>query len=426
MMLALLATLLSPAGPRDFAVELWDGRVLPVEVGDTPKFTVIVRDPRVVWRALSRPNTATLGEAYVRGDLEIRGDLARVLEVADRVVNGDPSVLRRLVHAWSVRPVLRRAAARVVHDRDDRERVRRAVRFHYDLPDAFFASWLDSRRVYSCAYFESPTDSLDRAQEQKLEHVCNKLMLAPDHQFLDVGCGWGALLVHAARRGAIATGITLSAKQAEHTERLVARAGLSAKRCRVLCVDYRDLARSGVRYDRIASVGMIEHVPRGTQPAYFDTLFGMLRPGGLLLNHGITSTPTRPLRGGNVFLRRHVFPEHEIVPVTTSLAFAERSGFEVRDVESLREHYARTLRLWFERLHANEAEASALVGPATFRAFAVYLAGMAYHFERGNLQIHQALLAKPANGDAGMPLTRAHLYRGRGAQPSWGFPRTTT
>jgi cyclopropane-fatty-acyl-phospholipid synthase len=178
----------------------------------------------------------------------------------------------------------------------------------------------------------------------------------------------------------------------------------------VRVVDFRDLG-AGETFDRITSVGMIEHVREPQQPAYFARLYGALRPGGLLLNHGITCTPTRPLRGGNVFLQRHVFPDHQIVPVSRSLSIAEEAGFEIRDVEQLREHYRATLIAWFERLRAAGPEATAAVGPETRRAFEVYLVGMAYHFARGNLQIHQALLAKPAHGDAGLPLTRAHLYR---------------
>jgi cyclopropane-fatty-acyl-phospholipid synthase len=262
--------------------------------------------------------------------------------------------------------------------------------------------------VYSCAYYAEPGGPLDRAQEDKLELVCKKLRLRPGDRFLDVGCGWGALALHAARHhGVDATGITLGAGQAAEAGRRVAAAGLEG-RCRVRVADFRDLPANG-QFDRIASIGMIEHVREPLQPAYFARLHGLLRPGGLALNHGITCTPSRPLRGGNVFLQRYIFPDHQLVPVSTSLRIAEEAGFEVRDVEQLREHYALTLMAWFDRLRGADAEVRRVVGEPTVRAFEVYLVGMAHHFRMGNLQIHQSLLARPAQGDAELPLRRDHL-----------------
>lgn len=395
MILDVLAALLRGGGPRGYAVQLWDGRVLPPEAGRVPEFTVVVRTPAVFLRLLSRPNVATLGEAYMRGDIEVRGALEASFAVADRLLDGW-STLRRLAGAWPRR-------------HGTKQRMRGAVNFHYDLPQAFFRAWLDPRMVYSCAYFRQRHDSLDAAQEQKLEHVCNKLLLRPGQRFLDVGCGWGALILHAAERhGVDATGITLSSQQAAVAEERIARAGLSG-RCRVRVADYRDLPQAE-RFDRIASVGMIEHVPLTLQKSYFATIHRLLGAGGLALSHGITRTATKPLGGGNAFLRRHVFPGHEIVPLTSSLAMAEGAGFEIRDVENLREHYDITLTRWFERLEASKTELERLVEPEVVRAFELYLVGMAHHFRRGNLQIHQTLLAKPAAGEAGLPLTRRHLH----------------
>jgi cyclopropane-fatty-acyl-phospholipid synthase len=428
----ILQALLRPVGPREFAIELWDGRVLPPDPGRQARFTASLRDPAVIRRLALRPSMVTLGEAYAQGELDIYGDLLAAYGIADRLVNADPSLVRSALHAWATRPsttaLLRRGngavgrlrAASLRGDDGSKRRAREAVNFHYDLPFEFFRIWLDPRMIYSCAYFATPGDTLDTAQEAKLDHVCKKLLLRPGQRFLDVGCGWGALSIHAARRyGVDATAITLSAGQAAEATRRIEAEGLGG-RCRVLVADFRDLP-AGERLDRIASVGMIEHVREPLQSVYFTRLFERLRPGGLALNHGITCTPSRPLRGGNVFLQRYLFPDHQLVPVSTSLRFAERAGFEVRDVEQLREHYARTLVAWFERLRGAEAEARALVGVAMVRAFEVYFIGMAHHFRQGNLQIHQSLLARPAKGDAGLPLTRAHLYcESAGEDPAHG------
>jgi cyclopropane-fatty-acyl-phospholipid synthase len=405
----LLEILLRAAGPREYSIVLWDGRELGPEPGCSSHFTLRIREPGLLGRLALRPSMATLGEAYVRGDVALEGDMLAAFSWADRLINADPTPLRRLVHAWSMRPTLSRAGARLHAAPGSKARTQAAVRFHYDMPRSFFQTWLDEQMVYSCAYYQTPDDELETAQRQKLDHICNKLMLQPGHRFLDVGSGWGALLIHAARRGADATGITLSPAQAGEATARIAAAGLS-DRCRVRVADFADLP-ADERFDRIASVGMIEHVRERQQSAYFARLYRALRPAGLLLNHGITCTPSRPLRGGNVFLQRHVFPDHQLVPVSRTLALAEQAGFEIRDVEQLREHYQITLMAWFHRLRAAGPEVAATVGLETLRTFELYLLGMAYHFGRGNLQIHQALLAKPARGDAGLPLTRAHLYR---------------
>jgi cyclopropane-fatty-acyl-phospholipid synthase len=427
--LSIFESLLRTAGPRCYRVQLWDGSALEPEEGEEQRFSVHVKSAALFARLLMRPSMATLGDAYVNGEVELRGDLLAAFEVADRLVNADPTLLRSLVHAWSVRPSLRDLLRVGAHSEEDggirrarietsdlKARARDAVNFHYDLPFEFFRAWLDPKMIYSCAYFTASDDELDAAQVQKLDHICKKLRLHPGDRLLDVGCGWGALVMRAASRwGADATGITLSEKQAAEANRRIAAAGLT-DRCRVRVCDYRDLPASP-QFDCIASVGMIEHVREPFQARYFEGLHRLLRPRGLLLNHGITCTPSRPLRGGNVFLQRYVFPDHQLVPVSASLTFAESAGFEVRDVESLREHYALTLLRWFERLRASGSEARDAVGAATVRAFEVYLVGMAYHFQRGNLQIHQALLARPARGDAGLPLTRAHLYAHRDPEP---------
>jgi len=262
------------------------------------------------------------------------------------------------------------------------------VRFHYNVGNAFYALWLDARMVYSCAYFAHGDDDLDRAQESKLDLICRKLRLRPGDRLLDIGCGWGGLIMHAAKRyGVFALGITLSDAQAELARERIAEAGLS-DRCQVELRDYRALPREG-QFDKISSVGMVEHVGRKKLDEYFVSAYGALRPGGLFLNHGIVSiAASRPesLRSRaeariwkrGEFIDRYVFPDGELLPAATVIASAERSGFELRDVESLREHYTLTLRHWVRRLEEHHDEAAALVGEETYRVWRLYMSASAY------------------------------------------------
>jgi cyclopropane-fatty-acyl-phospholipid synthase len=287
----------------------------------------------------------------------------------------------------------------------------------------FYALWLDRGMTYSCAYFEDPAGDLDTAQEAKLDLVCRKLRLRPGERLLDIGCGWGSLVLHTATHyGVDALGITLSEPQASLARARIAGAGLD-DRCRVEVRDYRELAR-GATFDKVASIGMVEHVGRSRLGTYFAVAHRLLAPGGLFLNHGIVHRPESG-RGGPVaparqwlqrdrgFIDRHVFPDGELLPAGEVISRAEEAGFEVRDVEALREHYARTLRHWVRRLEARHDEAVALVGEGTYRTWRLYMAGSAEGFASGRLNVMQTLLARPdAAGHVNLPLTRADLYAG--------------
>jgi cyclopropane-fatty-acyl-phospholipid synthase len=277
--------------------------------------------------------------------------------------------------------------------------------------------------VYSCGYFERDDADLDTAQRAKLDHVCRKLRLRPGERLLDIGCGWGALVIHAAQHyGAEAVGITLSERQATLARQRIADAGL-AHRCRVEVRDYRDLADEGV-FDKVASIGMVEHVGFRRLPDYCRAAFRVVKPGGLFLNHGIVSLAGARARGlaqrlaarlwrRNVFINRYVFPDGILIPAAPVIEAAEQVGFETRDVESLREHYAMTLRHWVRRLECHEREAVRLVGEFTYRVWRLYMAGSAYGFRTGRMGVLQTLFAKPdAGGSTGLPLTRADLYVG--------------
>jgi cyclopropane-fatty-acyl-phospholipid synthase len=300
-----------------------------------------------------------------------------------------------------------------------------AVRFHYDVGNNFYKLWLDRRMVYSCAYFQSPDDSLDVAQEAKLDLICRKLRLKPGERLLDIGCGWGGLIMYAAERyGVDATGITLSENQATFARERIEDAGL-ADRCRVATRDYRALTESD-GYDKIASVGMVEHVGLSHLPVYFASAFRALKAGGLFLNHGIVSTrEARPksikekifakLWKADSFIDTYVFPDGKLTGAADVIAAAEASGFEVRDVESLREHYAMTLRHWVRSLDEKSRDAIALVGNHTYRVWRLYMSGSANAFATAGINVIQTLLAKPdAAGRSNLPLTRDDIYNGPG------------
>lgn len=288
-------------------------------------------------------------------------------------------------------------------------RDRDAVAYHYDISNEFYALWLDRRLVYSCGYFTDPADDLDAAQERKLDYTCRKLRLTPGERLLDIGCGWGGLLLYAATRyGAEGVGITLSRPQADLANERIREAG-QGDRCRVLVCDYREMDGAGA-FDKIASVGMVEHVGESRLPEYFRRAFRLLRPGGVFLNHGIAANPAYPAPPGPSFSDHYVFPDGELPPLGVTLRAAEDQGFEVRDVENLREHYILTLGHWRRRLEERCAEARRIAGEAIYRTWRLYLAGAAHTFSVGKNNVYQALLSRHDRGRTGLPLTRADWY----------------
>jgi len=285
-----------------------------------------------------------------------------------------------------------------------------AIQFHYDVSNEFYALFLDRRMVYTCAYYRTPDGDLDQAQEDKLELVCRKLRLAPGETLLDIGCGWGSLVRWAAERhGVHARGVTLSKAQAEYAQASLRRAGLE-DRARVDHLDYRDLPPD-LRFDKIAAVGVIEHLGIANYPAYFARVHELLRPGGLFLNHGITHEKHWRRSSQTTFLERYVFPNAEMDNVSHTLDVLERARFEILDVECLRAHYARTTRQWVERLQANADCARALAGERVYRTWIAYLAASTVGFTQGNLGLYQTVAARPdpAVREA-VPTTREAIY----------------
>jgi cyclopropane-fatty-acyl-phospholipid synthase len=405
----------------DFAVRLWDGTTWKASSHRRPRCTLVLNHSGALRRMFWPPNHVTLGEAYLHGDFDIEGDLEGGVALADCLTNlrwkisekfrfgryllSLPASPREMA-GYGGKPVKLRGL------RHSRKRDAQAVNYHYDVSSDFYKAWLDKRMVYSCAFFHTPDDSLEDAQERKLDYICRKLRLQRGERLLDIGCGWGALILHAVSRyGVEAVGITLSRHQADIANELIREAGL-ADRCHVEVCDYRDVEEP-YGFDKIASVGMFEHVGEARLPGYFQEVWRLLRPGGVFLNHGIAVSLANPLPGGPSFIDRYVFPDGELLPVTDSLRIAEMTGFEIRDLENLREHYILTLRSWIQRLEACKAEALRFVDNATYRIWLLYMAGSAYYFQTGRLNVFQALLAKPDGGNSKLPLTRNDWYEGQ-------------
>ena len=375
-------------------VVLWDGR--EVDLDDDPRVTIRLNDASTA-SALRKPTLFALAKAYIEGDADIEGDVREAIQGAEAISRATGSRGGRV-------------ASGLRHSRrDDRD----AIHHHYDVSNEFYALWLDPRMVYSCAYFRDEADSLQTAQRQKLDHICRKLRLAPGERLLDIGCGWGALVIHAVREyGVDATGITLSENQHRLALERIREAGLQ-DRCRVLLMDYRDLPGEGT-YDKVASVGMFEHVGLANLPVYFGTVRRVLKERGLFLNHGITSSDVGNREvgmGAGEFIDRYVFPKGELPHLHRAILDMSAQHFEVHDVESLRPHYAKTLALWSAAFERNFAAAAKLADERTARIWRLYLAGCAHAFEQGWISIYQVLATRRVGaGPTGLPLTREWMY----------------
>jgi cyclopropane-fatty-acyl-phospholipid synthase len=397
---------------RDFDVELWDGT--RIAASHERRFSMQILAPFALRAALSPPLDLNPGRAFVERWIDMAGDLESAVDAFERAARSLPKTALLAIAAGLLRLPRPPAAdsegtARLVGLMHSRARDSAAIGFHYDQPLAFYATFLDPNLVYSCAYFEDEAMTLEQAQTAKIDYLLRKLRLRPGERLLDIGCGWGALVLRAAERfGADVLGITLSRSQYDVTRRRIAQRGVGATAAVELC-DYRDLR--GRTFDKIVSVGMFEHVGRSKLQAYFSSVFSVLRPGGLFVNHGIADQePGRPgVRGG--FIGRYVFPDGELVSISEGLLAAERAGFEVRDVENLREHYARTLRDWVANLERNAPAAIEAAGARAYRVWRLYMAGSAQGFRSGRLGLFQSLMARPnADGSAGVPETRRDLY----------------
>ncbi|WP_320781017.1 cyclopropane-fatty-acyl-phospholipid synthase family protein [Streptomyces sp. CRN 30] len=405
--------------PLPLRIRAWDGS----QAGPPDAPTLVVRNRRAVRRLLWKPGELGLARAWVAGDLDIEGDLYAALETLagllwERAEGGrgvtealrDPDVragVRELVRLAGppLPPAPPREEVRNRRHLHTRRSDKRAISHHYDVGNEFYEIVLGPSMVYSCAYWDAPDATLEAAQHDKLDLVCRKLALAPDQRLLDVGCGWGSLALHAARGyGVRVVGVTLSQEQAGLARKRVADEGLT-DRVEIRVQDYRDVTDGP--YDAVSSIGMAEHVGDRPYLEYARHLHDLLRPGGRLLNQQIARRPRRDEAAYHVdeFIDAYVFPDGELAPLGTTVTQLERAGFEVRDVESLREHYALTLRHWVANLEADRERAARLAGPGRARVWRLYMAACALSFERNRIGVNQTLAVRtPESGESRTPL----------------------
>lgn len=400
----------------NFIVRLWEGSTWQSASGPAT-FTLVLRHPGAL-RAMFGPFREALGDSYIFGDFDIEGDMLGFGELLRHfVLEGGRLGLwekLRLVRAFLKLPRQKqprdashsgRPASGTRSAAQDRE----AIQYTYDLPGELYQLFLDRNMQYTCGYFADPDEDLDAAQERKMDHICRKLRLKPGERFIDFGCGWGDLLVHAATRyGVEAVGVTLSAEQARWAERTIASAGLT-DRARVVLSDYREF-KDPAAFDKAASVGMTEHVGPRNLPAFYGKVHDCLRPGGAYLHHSITLRSHVPPPAWTPFMKKYVFPNAEIPTLLDVLSSSALAGFETRDVENLREHYVLTLAHWLRRLEINHEQVVKLAGEVRYRIFRMYMAGGAVGFRTGVYNLHQCLLVRPDEGRSGQPLTRADWY----------------
>ena len=372
------------------------GIALPLGDFDRPKVEIFVKQASAVPLLVS-PSLETLGEAYVEGKIDVQGKVGDILEMAHRMAEACAGAQGRLARA-------------VQSLRHSKKGDRDAIQYHYDLSNEFYQTWLGPAMVYSCAYFENGDETLEQAQQKKLDHILAKLRVQPGQSLLDIGCGWGALVIRAAQKyGARCVGVTLSRNQFELANERVRRAGLQHQ-VQVRLQDYRDL---NGQFDRIASVGMFEHVGLKHLAAYFAKMRELLAPDGWAMNHGITSSDANDGEaslGGGRFIDRYVFPQGEVPHISTVLKNMQIGGLEALDVESLRRHYARTMSCWSEGFERNADKLRAMVDEKRWRIWRIYLAGCQWAFENDEISLYQVLCRKSGRSAQEQPWSRRWMY----------------
>jgi cyclopropane-fatty-acyl-phospholipid synthase len=409
----------------DLVLRLWDGSETPLGPAARNDLAVAIRSPRMLTRLVRRPKLTTLIEGFASGEIGIEG--GTLLDLAARAEGGRRGLLKKIDKGLAARTLLPflfgtggstashafagpEDAARYGKGRDDKA----LMHFHYDLSNAFYALFLDPEMVYTCAYWPTAETTLAEAQTAKLDHVCRKLRLQPGERLLDVGCGWGGMVIHAATRyGVHATGVTLAEEQFAYATEKVKRLGLE-DRVTILLKDFREI--DVPPFDKVSSIGMYEAVGLDNREGYFKGVKERLRPRGAYLHHAIA----RPMKRNEREFRKkrpefdalvkYIFPGGELDHIGGTHDAMERNGFEIHDCEGLREHYGRTCRAWTERLHARREEAVQEVGHAKTEIWLLYLAGCALAFERGTVGIFQTLATRRARGPSGLPPTRADWY----------------
>lgn len=381
-------------------LSLWNG--FQHDLGEEPKVTVHLPTPESL-RYFVPPSLDNLAEGYVNGRFDVLGKVQDVVAVAARLARAD----------LSMQGPITRIMKAVTHTR---QRDAQAIERHYDISNEFYRHWLDKEMVYSCAYFPTGSGELDEGQIAKIDHILTKLMLAPGERLLDIGCGWGALAIRAAKKfNAHVVGVTLSREQYEWASERVRQENL-CEQIEIRLQDYRDINARDGGFDKITSVGMFEHVGIKHLADYFSKMHGLLKAGGMVLNHGITSTDpgsgATPL-GASRFIDKYVFPGGELPHISLALKEMQVGGLEVLDVECLRRHYERTLKLWSQNYESHASRIRALVDETTFRAWRIYLAGCAHAFAENWISLYQVLACKSGSDEKlnPTPWSRAFMYQ---------------
>jgi len=392
------------------AIRLWDERVL--NDGPHTSCAVVFRRPGALRELLLKRDMVKLAEAYLSGAIDIEGKLEALFDLAPRLQKLKLPLRKQLLTLIRVlrlpSGVESGAARQKRASRSAHHNSRASISHHYDVSNDFYKLWLDPQMIYSCAYFKDEQQSLAEAQNDKLEHICRKLRLQPGQRLLDIGCGWGALICWAAKHyGVVSHGITLSQQQFDYAQQHIREQGLQ-DRVTVELRDYRDMP-TDVQYDRIVSVGMFEHVGVKNFPLYFGMVKSLLKAGGLFLNHGITNDNGWQKTDLTRFINNYVFPDGELARMSDVSLAMEQAGFEVLDVESLRRHYAMTLRHWVKALEQNREAAIAESSDATYRLWRLYMAGSAYYFDQGGISVYQ-LLVGHTHQSLSLPLRREDIY----------------
>ncbi|MGZ5199483.1 MAG: class I SAM-dependent methyltransferase [Telluria sp.] len=376
-------------------VELWNGQTFDL-ASDPPRVTLKVGSPAAM-RYLMVPSLYNLGRAYVEGAIDITGRVVDIINIGNELAASSEKVPGRLSRAFNL------------VSNHTKEKDAEAIRYHYDVSNEFYQTFLDPNMVYSCAYFETGQEDLATAQVKKIDHILNKIGLQRGHTLLDIGCGWGALVIRAAQRGARCIGVTLSENQAALARERVQQLGLQDQ-VEIRLQDYRDVDG---QFDRITSVGMFEHVGVDNLPDYFERINKLLAPNGVVMNHGITTTDidsrSSPYGGGE-FIDKYVFPHGELAHLSTVIKTMQQGGLEVRDVENLRRHYARTCATWSENFENNSEHIKTLTDQKHYRIWRLYLAGCAYAFEHDWISLYQIVCGKAGENPAQIPWSRNYMY----------------
>ena len=414
--LRIIRTIVETLRPQ-FNVELWDGSVIGTFNGPTLQ----IKDPSIVRQMVLKPNYDSLIDVWTSGRVDIKN--GTIFDLAELRTDGSLKQRIKALPKWQLLkdvPALLLAGKQKEDERIDgispfvSGSDKEAITHHYDVSNAFYNLFLDERMVYTCGYFTDWSNSLDQAQADKLELICRKLRLQPGDKLLDIGCGWGAMLIYAAKNfGVTGVGVSLSEEQTRLARERIKAAGLEDK----ITIHIKSYTELDEQFDKISSIGMFEHVGIANYDTYFSTVNRLLRPGGLYLHHAITRRMKRNKRAfkrksaEHLALVKYIFPGGELDHLGMTVGNLEGHGFEVHDVENLREHYGRTCRLWAERLHAHFEKAIAEVGYRKARLWLLYLSGCALAFERGTVQINQTLASKRKRGISAVPQTRDDIYR---------------